>query len=287
MRKRRMSPSFLGDFIGNGFEGITRCNFSLYSDGSEIDFVDDPLLPATGWTKFSDELLTGTALPFNLGNNSSWVWETEIDVNNLSLNTDNLFRGTPTTGAQFNILYRGDDKWQVFINNDAGAGLVNYIAPQLVKDKVAILNITCVAGIITITWDGVSSTTVDITGESIAFTGFLYGGQGVSFRTLSFMASYLNFSLVDDWNFDIRLWEEADPKGNVFIGSVNGNELTLTDLTGAIYPNIGIWPTAYKLEDIFCVTGSPLTFGGEYMTSEGVLMTRGEYSVQYVKDVFI
>jgi len=257
---RRFTPSFMGDFMGNGISGEGQaCNVSTYWNGSEnveVPFVLDGanMVPATGATRLENDFLVGSIIETSI--NNAFVIKVEGKIN------------TPPQAGQ--VFYLFDLKHTVYDSgircNVQSNGLIFAQIRDNLGVEIAKIQFSDFA------WDFGNDEEITLTYDPIGLTFVISGNLGSTATTFPIVPASCDVNMIDlfhrdelfkniieatsfevdnsdssgswkgdYWSFVSRLWTATDPIGGTFVGQTNATSLAFTNLTpfAAMYPYIG------------------------------------------------
>jgi hypothetical protein len=248
--------------IGGGFN--PKCNYSLYSDGSEIDFVGDPPVPATGPTKIRTSQVVLSTTPKNYYQ-KDWEFSVELDTIAGNVNNGNPHYATSsTTPGLRNISYIGgteDPTSRIGVNltDDNGHFFFATNWPVelfgLHEIKITYTHATTTCRLFVDDILLTQKLDVDIQ-VGLTLDNYVYGARDTS-GTLQVKADFYEGydSELGTIDFDTRLKPEGDPTTS-FIIDTGGNAWLVNDIE-TIFPYI-----VQPVERIVSMTDSTGTVAG-------------------------
>lgn len=221
--------------------------YSLYSDGTEIPYIEES--PATGPIKLREDSIYNTAISL-VNMSGDWTKPIEGKFEPFeSASADAYMVLSPNiTDWGFHIYRDAANSVRFKIRDDSNVTRFEY--SMATTGAPIEFKMTRVSGVneLFINGSSVLSQTTDLTTNGFTVTNVAFGAK-TDTSSKSNCDWYWFKSDIDDWDFETRLPIELDANGDKFIGTVNSTVLTLIDNSpeGAYYPNIGKWP-AYYLE---------------------------------------
>jgi len=291
----RFGLDYALDTMGVVHGGTVDCNYSTYSNGEDVDFVDD--FPAVGEIRMREDALR-TTLPAPedfLGQDWSIFGKMDMQAGNVA-GDKVLVIGESGVLPTIDITYANDTAVGVFIKDDA---LVNQFGGNITigtftgehdiefrftlsTKRLDIYIDTVLQGGITIT------SATSLTTDKITFAGH----PSLNIQRLDtnfFTASILmGGGFQDEWNFVGRLWPIGDVNAYQYIGATNNTIMVLN----CQFPLTSVSPyydnnpeQIYLTNDNIC--GGPETgfflSKGLYMTSNGATLVTAPWNPSYTK----
>lgn len=136
------------------------------------------------------------------------------------------------------------------IENNSNSDKMVELVPYTVGTE-HVLKLKRVGSVVTVTMDTVdiATPTVDLS-SGCDLSRVKVGQRGVGGSGANVDIYYLNIDLVDDFDFQTRLWANGDPNAYKVIGSVNSIEASIVDTSGsnsAVYPYVNNDPNRWYL----------------------------------------